>query len=109
MMRLWTSSRADSDIVQCATWLEKQQAGLGSEFLSAVDEVLLDITMRPLSCPTLVLENVQFKLPLRWRSIGRFAHIVIFHVGGDEIEVCAVVHPHRDLEALLRERVGVSS
>ena len=107
MMRLWTSSRADSDIAQCAVWVEEQEAGLGSEFLSAVDDVLLEIAKRPLSCPTLVLQDVQFKLPLRWLGIGRFPHIVIFHVGGDEIEVSAVAHPHRDLEALLRERVGV--
>jgi plasmid stabilization system protein ParE len=107
MKTLRTSSAADRDIVECAAWLEAQRPDLGNDFLDAVDAALLEITAHPLSCPTLVLEHCQLKLPLRWLCPQRFPHTIIFHVGDEEIMVYAVVHPQRDLESLLRERIGV--
>lgn len=52
--------------------------------------------------------SVTFKLELRWAHVGRFGYLAIFHVTADEIVVIAVVNAHRDLESILRGRVGVS-
>jgi hypothetical protein len=101
------ASVADEDVIRCAVWLEQQKAGLGSDFLTLLDQTFAEISLRPLACPTLVLEGVRFKFELRWLRIERFPHIVIFECHSNEILVVAVAHPHQDLETLLRSRVGV--
>jgi toxin ParE1/3/4 len=107
MNRVRTSSAADRDIVECAVWFEKQKPGLGSDFLDAVDEALTEIAVRPLACPTFVLEGPRLKVDLRSLRLGRFPQLVIFEAASNEAVIYAVVHPHRDLETLLRARVGI--
>jgi toxin ParE1/3/4 len=45
--RLVVRSAAEADIVQAALWYEQRAAGLGSEFLRAVDVVLAEIAPTP--------------------------------------------------------------
>jgi hypothetical protein len=106
-MRLRTTSAADADVVNAAVWFERQQLGLGDDFLTDVDAVFAAIEQAPQASPTLQLEGVTFKLDLRWSRAGRFSYLVVFHVAGDEIVIDAVIQAHRDLEAILRARVGV--
>ena len=47
MNTLRTSSAADSDIVECAVWLETKRPDLGNDFLDAVDAALLEIARHP--------------------------------------------------------------
>src|SRR5262245_30659157 len=107
MTSVRNSSSADRDIIECAEWLETQQAGLGSKFLDAVDEALVEISLRPNACPTYPLTGARLKAELRSLRLGRFPHRVFFEVTSDEVVIYAVVHPHRDLESLLRARLGV--
>jgi plasmid stabilization system protein ParE len=107
-MLLRTASIADTDVTESALWLERQQAGLGADFLAALRETFAEIRQSPLACPTLDLPGVTFKSSLRWRSVGKFPYLAIFTIQGDEILIIAVLHAHRDLEAMLRSRVGVT-
>jgi toxin ParE1/3/4 len=105
-MVLRLASVAERDMVESALWLDEQQVGLGSEFLSAVQDTIAEIVERPLACPVFDTPNVVFKLPLRWMATGRFPYLVIFTVQADEIAVVAILHAHRDLETVLASRVG---
>jgi hypothetical protein len=105
-MALRTASVAERDIVESALWLDQQQAGLGSDLLTAVEETLAEIERRPLACPTLSLSGATFKSQLRWLTVGRFPYLAIFTVSGDDILVVAILHAHRDLESILRARIG---
>ena len=106
-MNLHTASPADNDVVEAAVWFERQQSGLGDDFLNDVEAAFEQMQQAPLVCPTLQLEGVAFKLELRWTHVGRFGYLAIFHVVGDEIVIVAVVSAHRDLESILRARVGI--
>jgi plasmid stabilization system protein ParE len=105
-MTLRTTSLAEADVVDAAVWFERQRLGLGDDFLTDMDAAFAAIQQAPLACPTLHLEGVTFRLDLRWTRAGRFSFLVVFHIAGDEIVIDAVVHGHRDLEAILRTRVG---
>jgi hypothetical protein len=107
MRELRIASIADGDIVDGGVWFERQRPTLGGDFLDAVQAALDEITQSPLACPTLILPGLRFKAPLRWLGLGRFPYLVIFEVTDDEIVIYAVVNSHRDLENLLRERIGV--
>jgi plasmid stabilization system protein ParE len=108
MPPLRVASVADQDTIRCAVWLEEQRVDLGNDFVDALERALVEIAERPNACPTLVLEGIQFKCPLRWLRLGRFPHVVIFESRSDEILVIAVAHPHQDLETLLRARIGTA-
>jgi plasmid stabilization system protein ParE len=107
MRKLRTASKADRDIVDEALSLKQREPSLAADFLDEVDATLAEIVRHPLRCPTFLLPEVNLKVSLRWRQIGRFPHVAIFEVTHDEVVIYAVVHPHRDLEALLIERIGV--
>lgn len=107
-MKLRTTSIADADVAEAALWLENEQAGLGSVFLDAVAEAFTKIADGPLTCPTLNAPNISFKVPLRSKMIGRFPYRAIFALQGDDIIVVGVLHGHRDLETILRSRVGTA-
>jgi plasmid stabilization system protein ParE len=92
---------------ESALWLDAQQPGLGDDFLAAVQAAFADISRSPTGCPTLDLPGIPLKSALRWHSIGRFPHLAIFTVQGNDILVVAVLHGHRDLESILRSRVGI--
>jgi len=107
-VRIRTTSIADADVAQSAIFLEQTQSGLGSTFIDAVDATFANILDAPLACPTLVLPAIEFKFPLRFKQIGRFPYRVIFTVVKDEVVVVSVLHSNRDLESILRARVGIS-
>jgi hypothetical protein len=48
---------AEADLEQAATWYDEEQAGLGSRFLTDVDQVFGRIRMMPLQFPV-VSENI---------------------------------------------------
>jgi hypothetical protein len=106
-MLLRTASIAEQDIVEAALWLDQQPWGSGADFLVAVRETASAIAQAPLACPTLVLSETPFKSTLRWRSIGRFPYLAIFTFEKHEILIVGVLHNRRDLETILRARVGI--
>jgi toxin ParE1/3/4 len=107
-VRLRTTSIADADVVDSALWLDREQAGLGSVFVDAVEAVFQSIVTAPLACPTFNLPSVQFKSSLRSKLVGRFPYLVIFTLQGNEVVIVGVLHMHRDLESILRSRVGTA-
>jgi hypothetical protein len=107
MMRVRLVSIAEQDVAEAAEWFESQQAGLGNDFLDDLEKTRRDIAKRPGACPAIILGNTSLKVPLRSVRVGRFSHILVFAVMNEEITIYAVVHPHRDLDSLMRERVGV--
>jgi len=47
---------AENDLAEAAAWYQRQQAGLGHEFLDEVFSLLQSIQERPLSYPTICRE-----------------------------------------------------
>ncbi len=107
-MRLGTTSIADTDVAQAAVWLDQTQPGLGGVFVDVVDATFTRIQDDPFVCPTLFSSTVTFKVPLRFKLVGRFPYRVFFTVAGDEVVVIAVLHSNRDMEAILQARVGIT-
>jgi plasmid stabilization system protein ParE len=105
-MSLRTASIAEQDIVDAATWVDQQQRGKGSTFLNEVRETAAAIVQAPLACPTLLFGQTVFKSPLRWRSVGHFPYVAIFTYEQGEVLIVGVLHNRRDLETILRARVG---
>lgn len=105
-MHVRMASIAERDIADCALWLDQQQTGLGDDFVAAVERAFTDILQMPSACPTLHIAGLSTEVELRWHAAGRFSHKVVFQVSRDEVLVIGVLHPRRDLEAVLRSRLG---
>jgi plasmid stabilization system protein ParE len=106
-MLLRTASIAERDIIDASLWLDQQQFGSGADFQAAMHETAASITQAPLACPTLIFAGTHFRKTLRWRFVGRFPYLAVFSVNGDEILIVAVLHKQRDVESILRARVGI--
>ena len=105
-MQLRLASIAERDIRDYALWLDQKQNGLGHDFVLAVEATLADIRRMPRACPGLHLADFSVDFELRWLTVGRFPYKVVFQLTHDEIFVLGVLHPHRDLDAILRSRLG---
>jgi toxin ParE1/3/4 len=81
---------AAEELLAAATWYDDQRAGLGDEFLSAIDEVLERVAVAPLSYP-----RDRFDERARRGLVARFPYSVVFVVHGDEVRVVAFVHAKR--------------
>lgn len=66
-MNLRTASPADQDVVDAAVWFERQQPGLGDDFLNEVEAAFEQIQGAPLTCPTPQLEASRSS----WNCVGR--------------------------------------
>jgi len=95
--RLLVQPEAEADLAEAYRWYEAQRAGLGLEFLAAVDRALERIADQP----------------LRRRRLSRHpAHLlaaipyVVFHVmRSDRVHVLAVLHERRN-PRIARNRVS---
>ena len=83
--------RADaaSDVYLARDWYERQRVGLGSEFVTAVDELLSQIGIAPLMFSTALRE-------VRRAKLRRFPYITYYRVLDDRVEVLGVLHASRD-------------
>jgi plasmid stabilization system protein ParE len=88
-MRLVVRDAAEADITEAARWYEQRSAGLGSEFLRAVDVTLAEIARMPGRYP-LVRGNARRAL------LRRFPYAVFFVATPDLISVLACMHARRD-------------
>ena len=87
---------AEQDILEAQRWYELQRSSLGSEFRTAVDELLRRLGDTPLLYPA-VYQG------LRRAVLRRFPYLVYFTVAGDIVTVLACLHSSRD-PRLLRSR-----
>jgi plasmid stabilization system protein ParE len=79
---------AEADLEQAANWYDEEQAGLGSRFLSDVDQVFGRIDAMPLQFPV-VSENIRRAL------LHTFPYAVYFRETDETIRVLAVLHLRR--------------
>jgi plasmid stabilization system protein ParE len=82
---------AQQDVGNAAFWYEDKSAGLGSDFLRAVDAAVAQIRRTPLLFP--VVEG-----PIRRALLRRFPYAVYFVDSGDEIRVLACSHARQNPE-----------
>jgi plasmid stabilization system protein ParE len=70
-------------------WYEQQRAGLGDDFLAALEDVFRRIERMP-TIHQLVWQDIRRALP------RRFPYGVFYRVHSDRVEVIAVQHSRRD-------------
>jgi len=80
---------AESDVQSSYDWYEKQQAGLGDEFLDALDQVIEGLHRLPEKHP-IVHHNVRRAL------LRRFPYGVFYLNEPPRVVILAVVHQRRD-------------
>ena len=81
---------AEAELSAAALWYESKRAGLGAEFVAAIDLALERIGERPLSFP--VWRSGQ---PFRKQVVWRFPFLIFFTVTTKNIDVFAVAHAKR--------------
>lgn len=79
---------AEQDMAEGRAWYDSQRAGLGVEFLTAVDEVFDRIRENP------ELYAPEYK-SVRRAGLNRFPYVAYFRIVNDAIEVIAVQHGGR--------------
>lgn len=87
--QLVSEPRADLDIEAAFLWYEKEQSGLGLEFLDELRGVYNQIVEGPFKYPHL-------RSGVRRALVRRFPYIVYFSVETTVIVVLAVLHASRD-------------
>lgn len=96
--RLVSEPRADLDIESAFRWYEKEQSGLGLEFLNELRVAYDRIVEGPFKYPHL-------RSGVRRALLKRFPYIVYFSVEPTVIVVLAVLHASRD-PAEWQRRIG---
>lgn len=96
--RLVSEPRADLDIEAAFQWYEKEQSGLGLEFLDELRLAYNRIVAGPLKYPHL-------RSGVRRALLKRFPYIVYFSVEPAVIVVLTVLHASRD-PAEWQRRIG---
>jgi plasmid stabilization system protein ParE len=86
--RLVVRPRAEREAAAAFEWYEGQSAGLGTEFLRAVDAALAAIQRNPAAYPAV-------RGPVRRHLLRRFPYGVFFVEYPSEIVVLAIVHARR--------------
>jgi len=92
-MRLIIEAAARTDIAEAALWYNEQEAGLGLAFLDAVHARLPRIASNPRLFALRRLE-------VRGARLKKFPYTIYFKLGGDFIQIIAVLHQSRDSRAL---------
>lgn len=87
------SAAAAAELDNAATWYDEQRAGLGVEFMDAVDEALDTLAEWPHSGAS--VEDVPPDLEVRRAPLARFPHHVAYIVLGDRVRILAVAHDRR--------------
>lgn len=84
------SQEAEDDILEAYVWYEEQRAGLGEEFLDALD----------IACQTLLLNpatyRVRYKKKVRAFLVDRFPYLILYVLEKKEVNVISVFNTSRD-------------
>jgi toxin ParE1/3/4 len=80
---------AEQDMAEGRDWYEGQREGLGTAFLTAVDDVFDRIREKP------ELYAPEYRA-VRRAGLGRFPYVVYYRIVGESVEVIAVQHGSRN-------------
>jgi plasmid stabilization system protein ParE len=83
------------DVAKAYAWYEAQHAGLGAEFMAAVEAQLELIAAHPIHFPVVGRDA-------RRALVARFPYSIPFREEGDQIVVLGVLHNRRDPRVLQR-------
>jgi toxin ParE1/3/4 len=95
--RLISEPSVDLDVEAAFEWYEKEQAGLGVEFLDELRATYNRIVEGP-------LKYQELRGSIRHALVRRFPYAVYFAVNGDLVVVVAVLHASRDPAEWQRRR-----
>ena len=89
-MRLLVHRDAEAEVEDAAIWYEARRAGLGLEFMAAIDRAFADIVQAP-------QRFARWKPRLSWRRhvLRRFPYVVFFDGDEDCVLIMAVAHGRR--------------
>lgn len=88
-LRVLARDEAEADIAQAALWYERQSAGLGEEFVTAVDECFDLLGRQPEAFPV-VYRSARLGL------LRKFPYLVVYRVFPNFVSVVAVIHGRRN-------------
>lgn len=88
-MKVRFLSIAEREMRVAFDWYENQSSGLGGEFLTELDQVVVRIRRYPESCPVT-------KDGMRRASLNRFPYGLWYAIEVDTAVVYAVAHLHRE-------------
>jgi plasmid stabilization system protein ParE len=89
MLPLVVRPEAQVDLLEARDWYNRQRAGLGVEFIHAVEELFEQIRTNP-EFYAQTLKHV------RRGKVRRFPYLVYYRALDDRTEVLAVLHGSRD-------------
>ncbi len=98
---------AETELAEAATWYETQRAGLGREFLSAIEEAL----GRLMETPSIAISppGVSASLGARSVFVKRFPYSIVFVEHDGDLWVVAFAHQRRRPGYWRRRASGVGS
>jgi plasmid stabilization system protein ParE len=88
--RLVVRPEVDADLLEAEAWYERQEAGLGREFLRAARDTIDSLAANPLA-----YQVRSRRKQVRWAYPHRFPYRIVFRVILDTVVVYAVVHTAR--------------
>jgi len=88
--RLVIRAEAEEDIAEAATWYERQQVGLGNDFLAEFESAVARISANPFQYPCL-----RRKPEVRRVLTKRFPYRVFFILRESDVIVFRVLHAAR--------------
>lgn len=90
MYQLEISSAARNDMADAFLWYEKQQKGLGGEFLQETFQTFEAINQSP------YIFAVHFSGKFRFGKTGRFPYLIVYEIIENRIIINAVFHTSRN-------------
>lgn len=84
---------AEDELREAAVWYERQRAGLGRDFIAAVDAALRDVQDDPRRSSLAPL--IPEELGVRRHFVRRFVYSIYYIDMDEEIRVLAIAHGHR--------------
>jgi toxin ParE1/3/4 len=100
--RVRTEPEASAELAEAGLWYEQRRAGLGVEFLDAIDATLEFITHFPEAGSP--VPHLPKDLPVRRVPVRRFPFHVVYLQLPDAIRILAFAHDRR-LPAYWRSRI----
>ena len=88
MLSILLRPEAEYDTAAARDWYEERSAGLGQEFVSAVDATVTAIAERPMAFP-------EVQGSTRRAVMRRFPYGIYYRIADGEVVVLAVMHRRR--------------